>query len=104
MRCGHIDASVATPHAKKVTKTFDALELLDPSTTDIGLVAAADDLCCPITLERFADPVVAEDGQTYERSALVAWVAKTPTSPTTGQPMGDTIVPNHLLRRLIHAV
>jgi len=70
---------------------------------DVHLVAAADDLCCPITLERFKDPVVAEDGFTYERDALASWILRSPTSPSTGAPIGAAIVPNHLLRRLIRS-
>ncbi|CAF1264103.1 unnamed protein product [Rotaria magnacalcarata] len=31
-------------------------------------------LCCPITQELFVDPVIAEDGQTYERAAIVRWL------------------------------
>lgn len=87
----------------KMLKCFDALELLDPSTTSVGLVAASDDLCCPITLEPFNDPVVAEDGFTYEREAISVWIRKTGTSPSTGATMGSSTVPNKLLRRIIKA-
>ena len=29
---------------------------------------------CPITNEMFVDPVVANDGHTYERTAIVKWL------------------------------
>jgi hypothetical protein len=43
-------------------------------------------LSCPITLELFVDPVLADDGYTYERSALVEWIKNhNGTSPMTRQ-------------------
>ncbi len=42
---------------------------------------------CPISNEQFEDPVIAEDGQTYERSFIVTWLKKNPNSPKTRQPM-----------------
>ena len=43
-------------------------------------------LTCPITLELFVDPVLADDGHTYERSAIVEWVKyHHGTSPMTRQ-------------------
>jgi hypothetical protein len=43
-------------------------------------------LTCPITLELFVDPVLASDGYTYERSAIVEWIKyHHDTSPMTRQ-------------------
>jgi hypothetical protein len=44
-----------------------------------------DSLLCPITLELFRDPVLAEDGHTYERQAIVEWIEKNGRSPLTNQ-------------------
>jgi hypothetical protein len=44
-----------------------------------------DDLICPITLQVFCDPVVATDGRTYERAAIVRWITEHGTSPFTRQ-------------------
>ena len=42
-------------------------------------------LVCPITAELFEDPVLlVEDGHTYERSAVTAWLEKHDTSPMSG--------------------
>lgn len=90
-----------TGSTDKALKCLDDLSLLDPSSTSVGLVAASDDLCCPITLEPFDDPVVAEDGFTYEKTAIAVWISKNGTSPSTGSPMGGSTVPNKLLRRII---
>ncbi len=46
-----------------------------------------DDLICPITLRIFYDPVVAADGRTYERAAIVRWITEHGTSPFTRQPL-----------------
>jgi hypothetical protein len=62
-------------------------------------------LRCPITLNLMADPVVAADGNTYERKALEAWFAtqKThkPTSPLTGADLPTkAFFPVHALRAI----
>ncbi len=46
-----------------------------------------EDLICPITLQMFHDPVVAGDGHTYERAAIVQWITEHGTSPITRQPL-----------------
>ena len=47
-----------------------------------------DALTCPITLEIFVDPVLASDGHTYERSAIVEWIKHhNNTSPMTRETM-----------------
>ena len=46
-----------------------------------------DDLICPITRQVFHSPVVATDGHTYERSAIVRWITEHGTSPITRQPL-----------------
>jgi hypothetical protein len=46
-----------------------------------------DDLICPITLQIFCDPVIAGDGNTYERAAIVRWILEHGTSPLTRQPL-----------------
>jgi len=46
-----------------------------------------DDLICPITYQIFRDPVIAGDGHTYERAAIVRWILEHGTSPLTRQPL-----------------
>lgn len=38
---------------------------------------------CPITGEVFVDPVIADDGHTYERKAITDWLKKNSISPLT---------------------
>jgi hypothetical protein len=59
-------------------------------------------LSCPITLELFVDPVLADDGHTYERAALVEWVKNhNGTSPITRQPIKiKELKPNRIVKQL----
>ena len=57
---------------------------------------------------RMRDPVIATDGQTYERSAIEGWFTTTgsgpPVSPVTGQLMPSVaLLPNLAIRELVHA-
>tara|TARA_B100001540_G_scaffold268197_1_gene250180 strand:+ start:892 stop:1647 length:756 start_codon:yes stop_codon:yes gene_type:complete len=47
---------------------------------------------CPITLAFPVDPVIAEDGHTYDRSAITRWISMKQSSPMTGLPMQDRLV------------
>jgi hypothetical protein len=38
-----------------------------------------EELSCPITFKLMTDPVVAEDGQTYQRHAIEEWINKCTT-------------------------
>ena len=46
-----------------------------------------DSLTCPITGCIMSDPVQGNDGQTYERSAIIQWLTRNPISPITKQYM-----------------
>eukprot|EP00565_Helicotheca_tamesis_P006872 CAMPEP_0185728308 /NCGR_PEP_ID=MMETSP1171-20130828/3696_1 /TAXON_ID=374046 /ORGANISM="Helicotheca tamensis, Strain CCMP826" /LENGTH=376 /DNA_ID=CAMNT_0028396999 /DNA_START=102 /DNA_END=1232 /DNA_ORIENTATION=+ len=59
------------------------------------------ELICPITQEVFTDPVIAEDGHTYERKSLLRWLHQMnrTTSPVTNAILSNTsrtapMVPN----------
>ena len=52
------------------------------------LLHANHHFCCPITQDIFVDPVVASDGNTYERHALENWInVYGGNSPITRQPI-----------------
>ena len=74
-------------HPDGATRHFQCL-LLQPSTPSAA-ATAPDEYLCPITCEVMEDPVMADDGQTYERAAIATWVAGHGTSPMTRQPMDD---------------
>lgn len=48
------------------------------------------------------DPVIAEDGHTYEKAVLEKWLEKSPTSPMTRQQLSSAmLIPNFALKQLI---
>ncbi|GHP11194.1 WD repeat, SAM and U-box domain-containing protein 1 [Pycnococcus provasolii] len=61
------------------------------------------DYRCPITLELMKDPVVADDGFTYERTAINAWMrGRNPVSPVTGARLrSKNVIANHTLKAAI---
>ena len=59
-------------------------------------------LQCPITGTGFIDPVVADDGHTYERQAIERWLQQNKTSPITRQPISATSLrPNYIVKQLL---
>jgi len=57
---------------------------------------------CPITGEIFEDPVVGDDGHTYERKAITDWLTKNQTSPITRQSMNiDSLRTNYTVKKMI---
>ena len=55
---------------------------------------------CSISGDIFKDPVIASDGQTYERVSIEKWIAtkegQPVTSPLTGAILSNhTLTPNH---------
>jgi serine/threonine protein kinase len=57
---------------------------------------------CPLTDEVFEDPVVGDDGHTYERKAITNWLTKNPTSPITRQPMNiNSLKTNYIVKKMI---
>jgi len=72
--------------------------------------AAADDLICAITLELPFDPVTAEDGRLYERSAIEEHIAQSKKrkdvlkSPITNEPMGPRLFDSPQIKSLIETL
>ena len=61
-----------------------------------------DEFLCPITYELLRDPVIAADGNTYERCAIERWLKKTGTSPLSGEKLEHTMVSsNRTLKKII---
>jgi TPR repeat protein len=62
--------------------------------SDDELIAIAEPFICPITQELPVDPVIAEDGLTYERKDIEQWLGQSGTSPMTRAAMGSRLTPN----------
>jgi ankyrin repeat protein len=61
-------------------------------------------LTCTLTQQIFVDPVIATDGQTYERAAILDWVNIYHCSPTTGAPMDATFRDNTEIKEIIQSI
>ena len=68
-----------------------------------SLIIIPNEYYCPITLLLMEDPVVASDGYSYDKAAIVKWFQKGHlTSPTTGNTLEHTyLTPNIALKNLI---
>jgi hypothetical protein len=51
------------------------------------------------------DPVLAEDGHTYERAVIERWfAARGPVSMLSGAPLSSSsVIPNHAIRMIIRS-
>lgn len=58
-------------------------------------------LRCPVSHGVCADPVLADDGITYERSAIAPWVLSNASSPLTRKPLSRRLVPNLQSRAIL---
>jgi hypothetical protein len=66
-------------------------------------VSIPQELICSITHEMMKDPVVAADGYSYERQAIMKWIENgNTTSPMTNDPLSNlALIPNRTLSLLI---
>eukprot|EP00900_Chrysochromulina_parva_P006379 jgi/Chrpa1/15742/Chrysochromulina_OHIO_Genome00018234-RA len=65
---------------------------------------AMDEFLCPITFSLPVDPVMAEDGNVYERSAIEEWLKQQRKSPVTNLAMGTKLLPALRVKNMIRAM
>ena len=86
----------------------DAVGEVDSVETSKRFRSAVDEslthLVCAITQELPLDPVTAEDGNIYERSAIEEWLKQQQKSPLTNQPMGSKLLPAFQVRSMIETM
>lgn len=76
--------------------------LRDRSVTAANRQAWVEICTCPLSLDIMTDPVVANDGITYERADIQEWMNKSSISPWTNQAFENKdLVPNLLVLQLI---
>ncbi len=56
-----------------------------------------DDYICPITQQIFLEPVVASDGNTYEKIAILEWYKINKNSPITREILEEKFYPNYFV-------
>lgn len=60
---------------------------------------------CPIGYEIMKDPVIAQDGITYERANIERWLRRNSSSPITRQNIElSTLIPNIIVKQLIEQI
>ena len=62
------------------------------------------ELVCPITFSLPVDPVMAEDGKVYERSAIEEWLKQQGKSPVTNLAMGTKLLPALQVKNMIRTM
>jgi hypothetical protein len=62
------------------------------------------ELVCPITFSLPVDPVMAEDGNVYERSAIEEWLEQQHKSPVTNLAMGTKLLPALRVKNMIRTM
>ncbi len=73
------------------------------------LLEKINDFHCPISLQLFTNPIIADDGHTYEESEFKKWIRQKKlsksqlTSPKTGKPITGEYKKNHLIKSLINS-
>jgi tetratricopeptide (TPR) repeat protein len=67
------------------------------------LKSFGDEFICPITMNIMKDPVIAEDGHSYERCAIELWIVNgNKTSPMTNKVLkSPKLIPNYILKKCI---
>ncbi|KOO32544.1 wd sam and u-box domain-containing protein 1 [Chrysochromulina tobinii] len=65
---------------------------------------AMNEFLCPITWSLPVDPVMAEDGKVYERSAIEEWLKQQQKSPVTNLAMGTKLLPALQVKNMIRAM
>jgi hypothetical protein len=92
----------ASKRAKREDSNGDVPTRLNDDSTESNIVLSIDlsSLVCPITNAVLEEPMLAEDGRTYSKDAILAWFKSCSerqlpiTSPCTRKPISERIVPN----------
>ena len=92
-------AGPATEKAEPETEQASKFKKLEALVDD-----SAAEFLCAITHELPLDPVTAEDGRVYDRSAIEEWLEKNEKSPHTNEPMGKKLLPALQAKNMIAAL
>ncbi|RUS71943.1 hypothetical protein EGW08_020286 [Elysia chlorotica] len=94
---------VALGHRNKIVRTRDVCREAPSPGQRSEPVHTPDEFLCPITQELMRDPVIAADGYTYDRPAIVSWMQREQRSPLTNLELSSTqLTPNRTLKMMIH--
>ena len=100
-------ASTTLPVEGRVSDNDDGIISNDDDDITVSrkrMKAATEELLCPISHELLFDPVLAEDGELYERNEIQKLITREGDnlrSPMTNVPMGKTLLPVLRVRNTI---
>jgi len=102
---GRVSTAVAMPRKRG----REAAEAEDETGQELRKTKSAvneafAELVCPITFSLPVDPVTAEDGNVYERSAIEEWLKQQHKSPVTNLEMGTRLLPALRVKNMIRAM
>lgn len=93
----------ALGHRNKIVRTRDMCKDTANSDQHLESKHTPEEFLCPITQELMRDPVIAADGYTYDRPAIVSWMQKELRSPLTNLELSSTqLTPNRTLKMMIN--
>jgi hypothetical protein len=96
------DEGVFTDFAQSIGFFTQAHVLMDITQTQPQLLPFC---TCPITKTLMHDPVIATDGNSYERQAISKWFTTSNLSPCTQQPfLSNALIPNNTLKSIIESL
>ncbi|KAK3740469.1 hypothetical protein RRG08_000456 [Elysia crispata] len=94
---------VALGHRNKIVRTRDMCKDAASPGQRSEPAHTPEEFLCPITQELMRDPVIAADGYTYDRPAIVSWMQREQRSPLTNLELSSTqLTPNRTLKMMIH--
>lgn len=90
---------VEVPAVKKKTEMEGLIEEIERLNIPYDEVLPSY-FTCPITQDLIRDPIVLEDGHSYEKAAIFQWLTSHNTSPLTNKPLTTKLLfPNHNLKQ-----
>jgi uncharacterized protein YegL len=73
-----------------------------PKVIPLFTMSVPESFLCPISHQIMDDPYIDTDGNSYEKSAIMEWLASRQISPITRRPLQpSSLVPNRVLKTLI---
>lgn len=97
----HTDSTEGVDSPDSVTGSKPPLETPITASSKTQLLK---NLTCPLTGQIMIDPVIASDGQTYEREAITEFIKIYRSSPTTGSKIDTTFKDNVELKQIIESM
>ena len=100
-------SSSSTTSSTTTTDTIATPSIVDTSRcttrSNIQVTVDTESMTCPINRDIMVDPVIIQDGHTYERAAIMTWFTKSNKSPLTRAVITDTknLIPNLFLKGII---